>query len=89
MSGFQVDPIAAGQIDEIYDYTRHRWGANQAERYIHGLVERFTRLLIASLSGDRFRLSSASPATSTDMDGATSIGSELRMVSFGSSRSSR
>lgn len=41
LTSFRVDPVAAYQIDEIYDYSRKLWGAEQAERYIRGLFEHF------------------------------------------------
>ena len=41
MSPFSVDPVAARQIDEVYDYSRRHWGAEQAERYVHGMFEHF------------------------------------------------
>jgi toxin ParE1/3/4 len=41
LTRFRVDPVAAHQIDEIYDYSRRHWGAEQAEHYVHGLFEHF------------------------------------------------
>lgn len=41
MSGFRVQRVASHRLDEIYDYTRNRWGDAQAERYINGLFARF------------------------------------------------
>ncbi len=41
MSGVEVDPVAAHQIDEIYDYSRRLWGAEQADRYVTGLFAHF------------------------------------------------
>lgn len=41
MAGFRVQDRAGRRLDEIYVYTRDRWGDAQAARYIHGLFERF------------------------------------------------
>ena len=37
----RVQEAASFRIDEIYRYTRDRWGAQQAERYITGLFDAF------------------------------------------------
>lgn len=41
MSGVQVrvQEAASWRLDEIYRYTRDRWGTQQADRYITGLFE--------------------------------------------------
>lgn len=41
MNGFRVQRVAGNRLDEIYVYTRDRWGEAQAERYINGLFARF------------------------------------------------
>ncbi|WP_028228450.1 type II toxin-antitoxin system RelE/ParE family toxin [Paraburkholderia ferrariae] len=43
MSSVQVriQDAASFRLDEIYRYTRDRWGAQQAERYISGLFHAF------------------------------------------------
>lgn len=41
MSVVRVQAAASHRLDEIYRYTRDRWGAEQAERYITGLFEAF------------------------------------------------
>jgi toxin ParE1/3/4 len=41
MSGFRVQQGAAHRIDEIYSYTARQWGAEQADRYVHGLFGQF------------------------------------------------
>ena len=41
MSGYQLEPLANARIDEIYIYTRERWGEDQAWRYLRGLFDRF------------------------------------------------
>ncbi|MCD9032911.1 type II toxin-antitoxin system RelE/ParE family toxin [Luteimonas sp. Y-2-2-4F] len=40
----RVQDSASYRLDEIYRYTRDRWGAQQAERYIVGLFEAFDGL---------------------------------------------
>lgn len=43
MSGIQirVQEAASYRLDEIYRYTRDRWGEHQADRYITGLFDAF------------------------------------------------
>lgn len=41
MSGFRVQDGAVHRLEEICRYTEDRWGAEQAERYIWGLFDRF------------------------------------------------
>ena len=46
MAGKQVrvQEAASYRLDEIYRYTRDRWGAQQADRYITGLFDAFAGL---------------------------------------------
>lgn len=44
MSTFRVQEAASHRIDEIYRYTRDRWGSDQADRYATGLFEAFGRI---------------------------------------------
>ena len=37
----RVQAAASHRLDEIYRYTRDRWGAEQAERYLTGLFAAF------------------------------------------------
>jgi plasmid stabilization system protein ParE len=41
MSKVRVQEAASYRLDEIYRYTRERWGEQQAERYIAGLFDAF------------------------------------------------
>lgn len=41
MSGYRLAPAADQRLDEIYVYTRDRWGAAQAALYLRGLFECF------------------------------------------------
>ena len=41
MAAIRIRDGAARRLDEIYRYTRERWGSNQAEAYISGLFEAF------------------------------------------------
>ena len=43
-AGFRVSAIAGGRIDEIYAYTRNRWGEDQAETYVRALFDCFGRI---------------------------------------------
>lgn len=45
MSTTQVQEAASYRLDEIYRYTRDRWGAQQADRYITGLFEAIDGIL--------------------------------------------
>lgn len=40
----RVQEAASFRLDEIYRYTRDRWGSEQADRYIRGLFEAFDRI---------------------------------------------
>jgi toxin ParE1/3/4 len=48
MRSFRVQRNAGHRIDEIYAYTRDRWGEAQAERYIKGLFSRFDAIAAES-----------------------------------------
>lgn len=41
MSKVLIQEAASWRLDEIYRYTRERWGADQADRYITGLFQAF------------------------------------------------
>jgi toxin ParE1/3/4 len=41
MISYRVQHAAGRRIDDIYTYTRERWGQDQAERYIRGFFARF------------------------------------------------
>lgn len=40
----RVQEAASLRLDDIYRYTRDRWGEAQAERYITGMFEAFERI---------------------------------------------
>lgn len=44
MAAVRVQEAASHRIDEIYRYTRARWGVRQADRYITGLFAAFDRI---------------------------------------------
>ncbi|WP_020593067.1 type II toxin-antitoxin system RelE/ParE family toxin [Kiloniella laminariae] len=44
MTAFCIQEAAAFRIDEIYCYTRDRWGEDQAVRYVEGLFEAFGKI---------------------------------------------
>ena len=44
MERFLVSAIAGQRLDEIFLYTRDKWGDGQAERYIEGLFACFARI---------------------------------------------
>jgi toxin ParE1/3/4 len=44
MASVRVQEAASHRLDEIYRYTRDRWGVEQAERYITGLFEAFGKI---------------------------------------------
>ncbi len=37
----RVQEAASLRLDDIYRYTRHRWGETQADRYVTGMFEAF------------------------------------------------
>ncbi len=44
MAAIRIQEAASHRLDEIYRYTRERWGKDQAQRYIEGLFETFGRI---------------------------------------------
>jgi len=44
MPTVRVQEAASWRLDEIYRYTRERWGEAQAKHYITGLFEAFERI---------------------------------------------
>jgi toxin ParE1/3/4 len=44
MAVVRIQEAASHRIDEIYRYTRDRWGGETADRYITGLFEAFDRI---------------------------------------------
>ncbi len=44
MAPVRVQEAASYRLDEIYHYTRDQWGAEQADRYITGLFEAFSKI---------------------------------------------
>ncbi|WAI84844.1 MULTISPECIES: type II toxin-antitoxin system RelE/ParE family toxin [Achromobacter] len=41
MANVLIQEAASWRLDEIYRYTRDRWGTDQADRYITGLFDAF------------------------------------------------
>jgi plasmid stabilization system protein ParE len=44
MTVVRIQEAASHRLDEVYRYTRDRWGGEQAERYITGLFEAFDKI---------------------------------------------
>lgn len=44
MAAVRIQEAASHRLDEIYRYTRERWGTEQADRYITSLFEAFDRI---------------------------------------------
>jgi toxin ParE1/3/4 len=44
MRQIRIQEAASYRMDEIYRYTRDRWGVQQADRYINGLFEAFSKI---------------------------------------------
>jgi plasmid stabilization system protein ParE len=44
MTSVLIQEAASHRLDEIYRYTRDRWGAEQADRYITGLFAAFDKI---------------------------------------------
>ncbi|MDX3773286.1 type II toxin-antitoxin system RelE/ParE family toxin [Chromatiaceae bacterium AAb-1] len=43
MGQVRIQETASWRLDEIYRYTRDRWGDAQADRYLNGLFEAFQK----------------------------------------------
>jgi len=44
MAAVRVQEAASHRLDEIYRYTRDRWGIEQADRHITGLFDAFGKI---------------------------------------------
>ena len=44
MANVRIQEAASYRLDEIYLYTRNKWGTPQADRYINGLFEAFSKI---------------------------------------------
>lgn len=44
MAPIRIQAGASHRLDEIYRYTRERWGEKQADRYITGLFAAFAKI---------------------------------------------
>lgn len=44
MASLRVQQAASHRLDDIYRYTRDRWGTEQADRYITGLFNAFKQI---------------------------------------------
>lgn len=44
MAAVRVQEATSHRLDEIYRYTRDRWGIEQADRYITGLFDAFGKI---------------------------------------------
>ncbi len=40
----RIQQAASHRLDDIYRYTRERWGEAQADRYVTGLFDAFSRI---------------------------------------------
>lgn len=46
MADVRVQQAASHRLDDIYQFTRDRWGEAQADRYVTGLFDVFARIEI-------------------------------------------
>lgn len=44
MTAIRIQDAASYRLDDIYRYTRERWGQEQAAGYLNGLFETFERI---------------------------------------------
>jgi plasmid stabilization system protein ParE len=44
MAAIRVQQAASHRLDEIYRFTRDRWGMEQADRYVAGLFDAFAKI---------------------------------------------
>ena len=84
MTVFRVSVGAAHRLDDIYVYTRERWGEIQAERYIRGLFERFDDIARRRVPWRAIPANSAAKASSVDTNDTSSIGIRWRMTPWAS-----
>lgn len=50
MTGVRVQEAAVLRIEEIYRYTRERWGEAQADTYVTGLFEAFENIATGAVA---------------------------------------
>ena len=80
----RIQQRAAHRLDEIYRYSRDRWGDDQAEKNITGLLAAFDKIATTASHQDPFRPNSASRASSFVMSTIASIGAISRVAISGS-----
>lgn len=56
MRRFRLSPAARDDLDSIWDYTADRWTVDQADRYVHELVDAINRLCNGTSTGRRIDL---------------------------------
>lgn len=44
MTAVRIQAAASHRLDEIYRYTRDRWGSERADQYVIGLFEAFEKI---------------------------------------------
>ncbi len=84
MAIVRVQAAASLRLDEIYRYTRKRWGAEQADRYIVGLFEAFDQIERHGWCRNPSRPSSPSRGIIFGTNGILSIGEGCRMATSAS-----
>ena len=85
MTRARVQQSTSPGIDEIYHHTRERWGVEQANRYVTGLLKPLRESARTGWSRARFPPPSACRAISSATRNTLSIGSGLATATSASS----
>lgn len=62
MRRFEIEDVAEAQLDHIFAYSLHRWGDEQARRYVTAIIETFDAITADRVPWRRI-------PTSFDIDG--------------------
>ena len=84
MPAIRIQESASHRLDDIYRYTRDRWGESQAEKYITDLFAAFDRIATHVSCQDRSLLNLAWKVSSFGTSVTSSTGATSRMGTSGS-----
>ena len=84
MAQVRVQEAASYRLDEIYRYTRDRWGVEQADRYINGLFDAFEGIDAHEVASRPIPADSASRGSTFATSAISSIGDVCRTATSAS-----
>lgn len=78
MAAIRIQEAASHRLDEIYRFTRARWGKKQADSYIVGLFEAFAMIESRGVAHVQCRPHSAWTVITSGMNGISFTGAGCR-----------